>query len=898
MDKPRPDPDALLDAASREGRGHLKMFLGAAPGVGKTWEMLAAAQRARDAGRDVLIGVVETHGRAETQAQIGTLPVLPRRATAYRGQVLEEFDVDAALARRPGLLLVDELAHTNAPGSRHHKRWEDVAELVEAGIDVWVTLNVQHLESLNDDIARITGVRVTETLPDRVLELADEIEFIDITPAELRARLQEGKIYPAATAARALENFFREGNLAALREIGLRRAAQRVDQDVQAYMRRNAVAGPWPAADRVLALVGRDAGAEAVVRQAKRLADALHAPWIALHFERMDSVDDGLPALDMAGQLGAAVEIRATGDLVATVLELARTRNVTHLVIGRGKPGFFRRLTGRTLAGTLVRAGPEFTLHVVPVGARLPPARTPPDLPHGWLPWVVSPLVIVFIVGLGEVFSRWLEHEALGMLFLAAVVGSASAWGLAIAVYTAVLGFLAWNFFFIPPVYQFTIDQPRDVIAAVVFAGVAIVTGWLASRLRRSAEASQGRIESLRRITAFSRRLGAPATETDLLEEIARLAGDVASPALVLMSEGEDLSIRAALPPHVDTMDEGSWAASRWAFARGEQTGRGTATLPGAAWRFFPVRTVRAGFGVLGVRPAEPLGQGEVQALLSLADQAAAALERVRLTAEAARAEAQAETQKLRTALLNSLSHDLRTPLTGIRGAAGSLRTSWDTLPAEARADLLASIEQDTVRMTRFLANIMDMTRLETGEVAPRMEPVMAADVLALAADRVPDLPRMAWTLALDLPPVFADPALLEQVLVNVLENAAKYAPPDGIVQVTAVASPPGSTVRITISDDGPGIPAADLPLVFDSFYRARREDRIVPGTGLGLAIARGMVEAMGGTITARSPRQGAPAEGPPGTAVDITLRAATLMEGGGRDAGRAAAPGQTQGAV
>ena len=886
MDKPRPDPDALLEAAAREGRGRLKMFLGAAPGVGKTWEMLAAAQRAKDAGRDVLIGVVETHGRAETQAQIGSLPVLARRSFAYRGQVLEEFDVDAALARHPGLLLVDELAHTNAPGSRHHKRWEDVAELLEAGIDIWVTLNVQHLESLNDDIARITGVRVTETLPDRVLELADEIEFIDITPAELRSRLQDGKIYPAATAARALENFFREGNLAALREIGLRRAAQRVDQDVQAYMRRNAVAGPWPAGDRVLALIGRDADAAAVVRQAKRLADALHAPWIALHFERSDSVDDGVPALDMAGQLGAAVEIRATGDLVATVLDIARTRNVTHLVIGRGKPGFWRRLSGRTLAGTLVRAGPEFTIHVVPVGGRLPPPRTPSELPHGWLPWVVSPLVVAAIVGLGEVFSRWLEHEALGMLFLAAVVGSASAWGLAIAVYTAALGFLAWNFFFIPPVYQFTIREPRDVIAALVFGGVAIVTGFLASRLRRSAEASQGRIESLRRITAFSRRLGAPATEADLLEEVARLAADVASPALVLMGEGEELNIRAASPAHIDTMDEGSWAASRWAFARGEQTGRGTATLPSAAWRFFPVRTVRGAFGVLGVRPAEALGQGELQAMLSLSDQAASALERVRLTAEAARAEAQAETQKLRTALLNSLSHDLRTPLTGIRGAAGSLRTSWDSLPAETRLDLLASIEQDTVRMTRFLANIMDMTRLETGEVAPRIEAVDAADVLALAADRVPDLPPVHWDIPLDLPPVSADPALLEQVFVNVLENAAKYAPADGVVRVAARAGRPEGSVQVTISDAGPGIAAEDLPLIFDSFYRARREDRTVPGTGLGLAIARGLTEAMGGTIAARSPRPDAPVAGPPGTMVVINLRqsgAASVAIAGGQ---------------
>jgi two-component system sensor histidine kinase KdpD len=889
MEAPRPDPDALLLASAREGHGRMKMFLGAAPGVGKTWEMLAAAQRLREAGRDVLIGVVETHGRAGTQAQIGALPILPRRAIAYRGQVLEEFDVDAALAQRPSLLLVDELAHTNAPGSRHAKRWEDVAELLEAGIDVWATLNIQHLESLNDDIARITGVRVTETLPDRVMEMADEIEFVDLSPAELRNRLQDGKIYPAATAARALENFFREGNLAALREIGLRRAAQRVDQDVQAYMRAHAVAGPWPTADRVLALVGRDAGAEAVVRQAKRLSDALHAPWIALHFERTDSVDDGIPALDMAAQLGAAVEIRASGDMVSTVLDLARARNVTHLVIGRGKPALLRRLSGRTLAATLVRAAAEFTLHIVPVGARLPPPRVASDLPRGWLPWLMVPALVGGVVGAGEWFSRWLEPDALGMIFLALVVGAATLWGLAIALFTAVLSFLAWNFFFLPPLYQFTIGAPRDVIAAFVFAGVAIVTGWLAGRLRRSAEASQGRIESLRRITAFSRSLGAPATEHDLLDEVARLAADVASPAVVLMAEGEDLNIRAASPAHIDTMDDGSWAAARWAFSRREQTGRNTSTLPSAAWRFFPIHTVRTGFGVMGVRPAEALGQGEVQALLSLADQAASALERVRLTVEAMRAEAQAETQKLRTTLLNSLSHDLRTPLTGIRGAAGSLRTSWDSLPAGARLDLLASIEQDTVRMTRFLANIMDMTRLETGEVAPRLEAVSLTDVLDLAMDRVPGLPHVALDMAPDLPPVRADPPLLEQVLVNVLENAAKYGPPGSLVRISAFvgraaprigfrdpqeARDGADQVHVAISDEGPGIPAADLPRIFDSFYRARREDRTVPGTGLGLAIARGLTEAMGGTITARSPRPDAARDGAPGTMIELVFKA------------------------
>ncbi len=476
------------------------------------------------------------------------------------------------------------------------------------------------------------------------------------------------------------------------------------------------------------------------------------------------------------------------------------------------------------------------------------------------------------IVGIGFTFSRYLQQEALGMLFLAVVVGAATIWGLAVALATAAISFLAWNFFFIPPVYSFTIRQPGDVVELLVFAGIASSTGWLASRERRAAAGAQGRIESLRRITAFSRRLGAPTTEPDLLDEVARLAADIAAPALVLMQDGEDLVIRAAWPSHQDTMDDGSWAAARWAFARQEPAGRGTATLPSSTWRFFPLRSTRAKFGVLGVRPGEPLSQAAIQSLLSLADQGAAALERVRLTADAARAEAQAETQKLRTALLNSLSHDLRTPLTGIRGAAGSLRTAWDSLLPAQRVDLLASIEEDTVRMTRFLTNIMDMTRLETGEVTPRLERVRVADIVELAVSRVPALSHMATDIADDLPHVLADPALLEHVLVNLLENAAKYGPNGGLVRLSA--RPDGARIRISVADEGPGIAAADLPHVFDSFYRARREDRTVPGTGLGLAIARGLTEAMGGTIKARSPRPDAPRDGAPGTVVDVVLRA------------------------
>ena len=639
--------------------------------------MLTQARRRQTEGDDVLAGVIETHGRAETEAQTAGLPVLARKEVAYRGQTLQEFDLDAALARRPGLLLVDELAHTNAPGSRHAKRWEDVQELVDAGLHVWATLNVQHLESLNDDVARITGVRVAETLPDRVLEGADEIELIDVPPAELRARLASGRIYRADTATRALEGYFKEGNLAALREIALRQAAEHVDGDVRDWMRRSGVSGPWPASDRVLALVGPDASGEAVVRHAKRLADALHAPWTVLHVEQATAAPDSRPSLALALGLGAEVETRSGADLAGTALEVAQARNATHIVIGRARLPWWRRLLGRPLSLELLRRAPEYSLHIVPSPAVARPRRPAVRAPQEWRGWAAATALVVAVTGTGLLVGDALPAEALGMVFLAVVVASASLQGLPVALYAAVLGFLAWDFFFIPPIHTVTIANTHDAVAAAVFLVVAVITGVLAGRVRAEARAGQARIDSLRRVGAFSRRLGEPATEPDLLQEVARQAAGIAGQAAGLVRDGEDVLLRAA-EPNLDTLDEGAWAAARWAAAHGVEAGRGTATLPSASWRFMPMRTVRGGAGLLGVRaPARPGGEAfdppTLQALEALADQAAIALERVRLAGQSARTAAMEETQGLRTALLNSLSHDLRTPLTGNTGGGGDL---------------------------------------------------------------------------------------------------------------------------------------------------------------------------------------------------------------------------------
>ena len=872
----RPDPDALLAAIAKEERPHgtLKVFLGAAPGVGKTWEMLAQARRRLQAGEDVVAGVIETHGRAETEAQLEGIPTLPRKQVPYRGQILEEFDLEAALARRPGLLLVDELAHTNAHGSRHAKRWEDVRDLTDAGIPVWTTVNVQHLESLNDDVARITGIRPAETLPDRVVEAAEEIELVDLPPAELRERLKQGKIYRQDNADRALDGFFREGNLAALREIALRRVAAHVDSDVRDWMRRSGVAGPWPTTERIVALIGTDTAAESVVRQAKRLADAYEAPWIALHVERTTSGLAARPAMALAAQLGAELEIAPLGgssDLIETVLGIARARNATHLVFGRAKAPLWRRLIGRTLAGHLLKTCDAFVLHVVPGGQVAVPRRAaaaPTKRP--WLPWVGTVAMVAGVTASGAALRGTVPTDAADMIYLAIIVAAAAAWGPGPAILAAALGLLAWDFFFIEPLYTVTIDSWRDIVTAFVFAAVALLTGTLAGRVRAEATAGSARIEGLRRIGMFSRRLGEPTTEADLLLEIVRQAAGLAGKAVVLTEADGDLALRTA-EPETETLDEGAWAAAHWAWSHEEPAGRGTGTLPSARWRFQPMRTVRAKLGVLGICADPDLDEPRLQALDALADQAATALERVHLAMDAARSAAMEETQRLRTALLASLGHDLRTPLASIQGAAGTLGSLGGQLAPETRADLLASIEEDVGRMSRYLASIGELTRLESGEVRPRVENVAVLGVVDAAVARLPGSALVAVRVPETLH-VLADPELLEQALFNVLDNAIKYAPAGSLVRVAASAS--AATVAIAITDEGVGIASDDLPRVFDSFFRARSGDRVAPGTGLGLAIARGLVEAMGGTIEATSPRPDAPREGLPGTVVTIRLPA------------------------
>lgn len=863
----RPDPDALLALARREGRGRLKVFLGAAPGVGKTMEMLAEARRLLAGGTDVLAGIVETHGRAETQAAIGDLPILPRARMPYRGQVLEEFDLDGALARRPRILLLDELAHSNAPGSRHPKRWQDVEELREAGIEVWTTMNVQHLESLSEAVARITGVRVAETVPDHVLAEADAVELIDIPPTELIERMRQGRIYRPDQAGRALRGFFREGNLAALREMALRRTADRVDADVTGYMRANAIAGPWPAGDRVMALVGTDPSAEMVVREARRVADALKAPLIALHVEQPSAAPgaDPGPALLLAERLGAVTETVVAADLPSTILREARARNATHLVIGRGRPAWWRRLAGRTLSAVLLRQATDFTLHLVPEPAAAP-RRVPAErrgLPP-WLGWAATAALVsgATLIGLGV--DGVVPEGALGMIYLVPIVAAAVGFGPVQGGVAAVLSFLAWNFLFLPPRYTLAIAGPQDVVGVVVFALVALLLAGTAGSLGGSVRAARARVVGLRRLVEFSRRLGAAGDKGDLMQAIAEEASRIAGgPACLLRllpplpgDSAPEPVLRAGVPIDAEP-DEASMAAARWAAANGRPAGRGTDTLPAAAWQFRPMRTARGLAGLVGLRPpaegGPPDGEAD-RALNALLDQAAVALERADLMEERAHTEARSETEALRTALLTSLGHDLRTPLTSIRGAIATLRTSGPALSPATRADLLTTAEEETERLSRWIANILDLVRIENRQIEPRREAVDLADAIETAAERASRAHGRAILVDPGPRPTAPrlDPALLDQVLANLLDNALKFSAPGG--QVRARAGREGPEVVITVEDDGPGIPPDALPRVFDPFFRATRTDRIAAGTGLGLAICRGLVQAMGGRIAAESP--------------------------------------------
>jgi two-component system, OmpR family, sensor histidine kinase KdpD len=864
----RPDPDALL-ALTDKSAGRLRVFLGAAPGVGKTYAMLAKARALKLDGVDVVVGLVETHGRLETIALTEGLEILPRRKVEYRGRIIDEFDIDAALARKPKLIIVDELAHTNAPDSRHPKRWQDVEELLDAGVDVWTALNIQHLESLADVVSRITGVTVRETVPDRILQEASDVILVDITPDELLQRLKEGKVYVPETARRATQNFFTPGNLTALRELALRRTADRVDDQMVDYLRQNAIEGPWATSERLLVCVGGASSAELVVRLASRLATSLNAPWIALNVEprgheeadpeRVKRVDE---ALRLAERLGGEVERLSGHDLAGEVLRFARRENITQIVVGRSRAGFLARLLRRSLTEEIVRRSNDIAVYVVTEDqAKAVAERSPWPRPARLELWIgvgAAMVSVAIAVGLARLLEKGLSLPNLSMIFLIPVIFCAAQFGLWSATAASVLSFFAFDFFFVGPRYEFTISEPHEFFSLLVFLVVAVITATLASRAREHSLGMGTRMQAAQSMFEFSRKLSGAAKLDDVLWAAAvhaQKALDAQSIILLRPDEGQ-LNIYAAWPP-VDELDAGEAGAARWALEKCEPAGWRTGTLPNVRFQFRPLVTPRGVVGVCGIEPKvakEPLSTQDESMLTSILEQTAIAIDRSLLVSDSVKAAALEENEKLRTMLLASLSHDLRTPLASITGAVTSLLQLGDKIPAPDRRDLLVSIEEEAGRLSRFVANLLDMSRIESGALAPRRDLVDIADVVRGAVERCRKVfpgQEISLSIARDLPLIRGDANLLGQVLFNLLDNAHKYGGDSGAI---IHARREGQDVVVTVTDEGPGVKPADLERIFEKFYRGGRPDGRKAGTGLGLSICRGLVEAMGGTIIAQSP--------------------------------------------
>jgi two-component system, OmpR family, sensor histidine kinase KdpD len=883
--KRRPSPDALLEAARREdrSRGRLKVFLGAAPGVGKTYEMLLSAKARQAEGADVVVGIVETHGRAETQSLLHGFELIPRASIDYHGHSLDEMDLDALLKRHPQIALVDELAHTNAPGSRHPKRYQDVEDLLAAGIDVYTTLNIQHVESLNDVVAQITRIRVRETVPDSVLNMADDIEVIDLSPDELIQRLKEGKVYVPKQAERALKHYFSPGNLTALRELALRRTAQRVDEQLLSHMRAHAIAGPWPAGERLLVCISEDPRAAGLVRYTKRLADRLHAPWTAIYIEtgrsqqltevERDRVAD---TLRLAEKLqGEAITIPGGDNIADEVLGYARSNNVTQIVLGKSeRPRWFELVNG-SVVRDLVRRSGNISVHVIagehlsgePIPKKTVKTRAPGAY-EGVDPtaYVATVLAVAVALGFAYLLQPFISTESMDLVFLVAVIAVAYRYGLWPSMSAAVLGMFAYRFFFLEPVYQLSFANATNIAALCFFFFTAFVVSNLTAKVRAQAQTARARAGTTESLYAFSKKLAGIVSLDDLLWATAyQIAHSLKTDVVIALPDADGtLQVKAGFPPE-DDLDQAELGAAKWSFENNRPAGRGSETLPGAKRLFLPLRTGAGAVGVVGLargqRPEMLLRPDERRLLDALMDQAAVAIERVRLAGQINEARLAAETERLRAALLTSLSHDLKTPLASILGSVTSLRQYRDVLNPPERDALASTIQEEAERLSRFVANLLDMTKIESGAIELDRNLVDIDEVVGAALQRVSGMlseHRIAVELEAELPMLKLDVMLFEQVLVNLLDNAAKYSPPAS--QITIRARRTFSSIVIEILDEGPGIPQDRLERVFEKFHRVKQEDRQRAGTGLGLAICRGFVDALGGRIVAanRADRSGA----------------------------------------
>jgi two-component system sensor histidine kinase KdpD len=853
----RPSPDALLRQARREDRGQLKIFLGAAPGVGKTYAMLMEGGALKRDGVDVVVAIVETHGRAETESLLDGQDVIARREVAYRGRTLTEMDLDAVLRRAPALALVDEYAHTNVEGSRHPKRWQDVAELLDAGIDVYTTLNIQHVESLNDVVASFTRVRVRETVPDSVFEGA-EIKLVDLPPDELIERLKDGKVYVPEEASRALGHFFSKPNLSALREMALRRAALSVDRQMLQDLDAGGVAGTYAAGERILVAISEQPGADALVRTAKRLADGLNAPWTAVHIEtpRSDGFDAEAQrriaaALALASTLGATIAAIPAENVITGLRGQIEAQRATQLIIGRSQRSWWFEMRHGSVVETLIRGSRDLAVHVIPS----PGAPTDEAWGRGWTRgwgrprgYAAASLLIAAMTLLAKAVQPWIGRGAIDLLYLVPVILTATLYGLRSGLFASIVAALAFNFFFLDPVHSFTIADPQSVLTMLVLIGVAAVTSNLAGRLRTRAQIGLRSAEENASLAAFGQILARAsdreATAIATCEEVSRLL-DV---RCVMLADQDGVLRPLVARPREAIISPVDQAAAEWAWSSGEPAGRATNTLLASDWQFHPLKTGLGVLAVLGVARDDdhaPISADKATLLSTLIGQAALAHERLYLEDEMRSLLVLEERDRLRAALLSSIGHDLRTPLTGVTAAIEAMGANHpdDSALPTARAELS--------RLRRFLDNLIELVRIDAGGIRLDMAPVDLTDAVAGVVHDLKDLLRghpIDFQVPATLPLVKADERLLHHILLNLLANAVQHGGRDGPISITGRRTP--DALLLTVRDRGAGLEPGTERSIFDTFAQGAGSDRH-GGSGLGLAIAKGFADAQGIGISA-----------------------------------------------
>ena len=878
----RPNPDDLLvrlqQADERAKRGKLKIFFGSSAGVGKTYAMLAAARRQLTDGVDVLVGVVETHGRQETAAQLEGLTVLPLQQVAYRGQTLLEFDLDGALERHPTLILMDELAHSNVAGSRHPKRWQDVDELLDAGIDVYTTLNVQHLDSLNDVVGQVTGIRVRETLPDAFFEGADDVVMVDLPPDELLQRLSEGKVYLPQQAARAAKNFFRKGNLIALRELALRRTADRVDAQMRDYRSTESISPIWQTNERVLVCIGANANAERLIRRAARLASALRSEWQVLYVETPELLrlseaqrHEVLERIRLAQSLGATVETVAGTDLAKQIVDYAKLHNISRVIIGRsserhwfrGRNSLVNELATRAVGIDLVLVGDD---EVVPAKAELP------DFPlfnninfysKGYL-WAIAGCALVTLVLTGLTYLFDLANVV--MLYLLVVVVVSARFGRGEGIFASILSVFCFDFFFVPPHFSFTIADTQYLLTFVIMLFVALVIANLAANLRFQARISTHREQRANRQSTFSQSLSGALTAGQIAQITVEQVAQVFHCQVVLLLPDREDSLHIArdqqekvmvLTPELSAgLDMGT---AQWVYDRETAAGLQTNTLPASPLLYRPLRAPMRTRGVLGLLPNDvnALFQPEQQRMLdTFAAQIALALERVHFVEIAQEALIRIEGERMRGTLLSALSHDLRTPVTALAGLANTLNRA-DVTP-EQHKELALAIEDQADAIHALVINLLDMAKLQSGGLNLNRQWVpleeVIGSVLRSMSSRLAKH-QVTTSLPFDLPLAQVDELLIARILSNLLENAVRYTPANSQINISArlhIAASHQQEMELVVSDDGPGLPVGMEEKIFERFTRGQAESATT-GIGLGLTLCREMIQAHGGSIHAES---------------------------------------------